>query len=346
MSNHAAGVVEEFYVYPQGAARVPKTVTQVHVQDGIVRLQGGAFQGCCRLREVVLPMGLEEVGTGAFQSCTVLEHIHVPSTVVRVGIRAFYCCRSLRSVKLEEGRLTKIGAHAFAFSAIEHIALPSTVTEIGEHAFSDCRCLTDLHLHPCTIAVVNERRIAHQYGRFGEPPRCPITVHLLGGPVQGIPSASHMALENVRSLYARVSIPPGALVVTEVGENLRFSRYIDRTVALEGRAKVFIACDCLNSLTHSEWESLRRSIREILQPNICDFFWHQKRERLIELLRPIELRHNKVVSTILELALWKTKINQLGCPTQAARTSCLHTCGSKVIIPRVMSFLWVVRGVS
>ena len=285
MSNHASGVGEEFHVYdPQGKARVPKTVTWVHVKNGVIRLPGGAFHGCCRLREVVLPMGLEEVGTGAFQSCTALEQIHVPSTVVRVGIRAFYCCSSLRSVKLEEGRLTKIGAHAFAFSAIEHIALPSTVTEIGEHAFSDCRCLTDLHLHPCTIAVVNERRIAHQYGMF-EPPRGPITVHLLGGPVQGIPSASH----NVRSLNARVLIPSRALVVTEVGDNLMFSRCIKRTVAVEGRAKVFIACDCLNSLTHSEEESLMRSIREILEPSICDFFWHQKQERLIELLRPHEL---------------------------------------------------------
>ena len=342
MSNHASGVGKEFHVYdPQGEARVPKTVTRVHVKNGVIRLPGGAFHGCCRLREVVLPMGLEEVGTGAFQSCTVLEQIHVPSTVVRVGIRAFYCCRSLRSVKLEEGRLTKIGAHAFAFSAIEHIALPSTVTEIGEHAFSDCRCLTDLHLHPCTISVVNERRIAHHYGMF-EPPRGPITVHLLGGPVQGIPMAS----EHVRSLYARVSIPPGALVVTKFEENLMFSRYMERTVVLQGPARVFIACDCLNSLTYSEEENLMRSIREILQRNICQFFWHQKRERLIELLRPHELRHNKVVSTILELALWKAKINQLGCPTGAARTSCLHTCGSKVIIPGVMSFLWVVREVS
>ena len=132
---------------------------------------------------------------------------------------------------------------------------------------------------------MNERRITHQYEGPGEPPPGPITVHLRGGPMQGIP----MALHNVRLLYARVSIPPRALVVTEVGENLMFSCYIDRTVALEGSEKVFIAYDCHNSLTHSEWESLRRSIREILQRNICDFFWHIKQEGLIELLCSREL---------------------------------------------------------
>lgn len=175
------GVQEGFYVYTQGDC-VPKDVTRVHVHDAVRRLPPRAFQSYHCLREVVLPLGLLEMGTGMFQSCTALEQLHVPSTLFWIGAYAFYYCKSLRSVKLEEG-LQAVGAYAFASTAITHIALPSSATHVGEHAFSYCRSLTDLHLRPCTIAVVKDCCITHHFEAPGEPPADLATVHLRGGPV-------------------------------------------------------------------------------------------------------------------------------------------------------------------
>ena len=79
-------------------------------------------------------------------------------------------------------------------------------------------------------------------------------------------------------------------------------------------------------------------ILEVLGTDMSEDWW-KKREQLTELLRPHELRHNKDVTTILELALWKANIHQLVCHNRAARRVRLRMRGSDVIIPGAMSFL-------
>ena len=53
---------KEICAYMEGD-HVPETVTHANVQDAVRRLPHAAFQDCRRLREVVLPEGLEEIGT-------------------------------------------------------------------------------------------------------------------------------------------------------------------------------------------------------------------------------------------------------------------------------------------
>lgn len=146
-----------------------------------------------------------------------------------------------------------------------------------------------------------------------------------------------MKLEHERSLWKRVSIPPRALVVTQVSGNFKFLGPTGRTRTHPGCAQVFLALECLNSLTRSEVVSLKTLIVEILDTDICKD-WCNKRGRLTELLHPHELQHNREVTTILELALWKEEIYQLVCCTRTARKACLRMCGSEIVIPKVMSF--------
>lgn len=371
-SSHGIGNNEDFCMYMQGD-HVRETVTHVHVHETVVRVSFAAFRNCQRLREVVLPVGLEVIGHHAFENCTALEHVHVPSTVIWIGHLAFHCCSSLRSMKLAEGSLRAVGQAAFVSSAIESIALPRSVTELGWGAFSDCHSLRELHLHTQTIDAVTDELDAPQ-----------ATIHLRGSPVQRIPirprrprpvsDPSH----HVFTLYSRVSIPPRALVVTQVngsyfeeeqdlfhyrdlrdrdlrlaaarvsgirvvnstfgGGSFEFCRHAATTLPDPQFAQVFIDLECLNSLTDSELSILEPDIADILGGDISED-WPDKHEQLTELLHPHELNHKREITTILELALWRKEIQQLLRHSWAARAACLHASGSGVIIPGVMSFL-------
>ena len=330
---------KEVYAYMEGD-HVPETVTHANVKDAVRRLPHAAFEDRRRLREVVLPEGLEEIETCVFKNCTALEHLHLPSTVTQIRNFAFQNCSSLRSVTFAEGNLRAVGTRVFAGSAIECIVLPSSVTEVGTHAFSDCNSLRELHLYPCIIDAVRGRHIALQHER-GHPWA---TVHLRGGPVHRIPSRpqvpwSILSPPCVPSLYSRVSIPPRALVVTHIGENedsesecslcstrdrdtglcsirdrwagigevervrgsFEFSRSPGRTMTHSEFAQVFIDSEVLNSLISSEMHVLKTNIVEILGSDISED-WPNKRDRLTELLRQHEMRHKRKVTAILELA--------------------------------------------
>ena len=104
----------------------PSTVTEV---------AGGAFFRCSNLVELQLNEGLRIIGDCAFERCTALRSVNIPSTVTELGDWAFRGCSNLAEVQLNEG-LEFIGEQAFEdCTSLRSISIPSTVTELGDGAF-------------------------------------------------------------------------------------------------------------------------------------------------------------------------------------------------------------------
>lgn len=57
-----------------------------------------AFHSCRKLRTVVLPEGVERIGSQAFFGCRHLESVVVPASVKEIGVAAFNGCVELREV--------------------------------------------------------------------------------------------------------------------------------------------------------------------------------------------------------------------------------------------------------
>ena len=90
------------------------------------------FNGCHSLQEVVLPEGLEEVGSFCFKDCHSLERVGLPSTVKKIDSSAFRNCRRLTQLELPEG-LEFLGYHAFeGCRRLERIRIPSTLRKVGD----------------------------------------------------------------------------------------------------------------------------------------------------------------------------------------------------------------------
>lgn len=63
-------------------------LTRLTLKKGVKSFGDRAFYGCM-LKDVLLPDGVEKLGTGAFSSCRILQSIFIPSSVTHIGAGTF-----------------------------------------------------------------------------------------------------------------------------------------------------------------------------------------------------------------------------------------------------------------
>lgn len=95
---------------------------KVVIKKGITSIKKGVFSSA-KMKKVVLPETLQQIGERAFYGCTELEEIRIPSSVTMIGEEAFSSCMSLKKLIIPEG-----------------------VTNIGKNAVAGCRSLSLLKL--------------------------------------------------------------------------------------------------------------------------------------------------------------------------------------------------------
>ena len=93
--------------------------------------------------DVTLPTGKPyAIGMNCFTGNWHLTTITIPADVVEIGQSAFLDCPNLKTVRFAEGKMLKIGGHAFEESGLTHVELPASLKGLGEYAFAFCSNLT------------------------------------------------------------------------------------------------------------------------------------------------------------------------------------------------------------
>lgn len=64
-------------------------------KDSLRKIGRSAFNGCSKLKHVVLPEGLEEIEARAFRDCVGLKELYIPSSVTSIAQDAFWGCMGL-----------------------------------------------------------------------------------------------------------------------------------------------------------------------------------------------------------------------------------------------------------
>ena len=122
-----------------------KSLVAVYLPESVTDIVLGAFADCSRLPSAVLPAGVTEIEYYLFQNCSSLVSVVIPDGVTFIGEWAFDGCESLTAVTVPD-RVTEINKGAFyGCSSLADVYLPEGITRIGESAFDSCRRLETIH---------------------------------------------------------------------------------------------------------------------------------------------------------------------------------------------------------
>ena len=312
----AEASAEVVFEYTGEGCVVPKCVTIVRFHPSVVEVEDEAFKDCDHLSEVVLNEGLQKISWRAFYCCTSLSSIILPSTITEIGNYAFDRCGNLREVEFNDG-LKKIGFGAFwNCTSLSSITLPSTVTEICNCAFHSCSILREV--------VLNEG--LQKIGRFAFHSCKSLSSITLPSTVTEIENGAFYDCINLRK-----SVWHG--VPREIGQNAfcncaSLGRFTFPTISTR--------LDNLIQVGHwSEIENEVDEVRGAVERSDGELFvlstqslreggnnWNTAREDLDKISRLISCYELKEGTSILELALWKFKLDQVDKANPIPRKKC------------------------
>ena len=166
------------YAGLSGKVTIPASIIYNDVTYQVTEIGNYAFQGNKTITELVLPEGLVRIGHDCFENMTKLASINIPSTVTYIarfasdnnllsndylytksGLLYIDNClikaktTASGNIEVEDG--TRLIA-AYAFSGckdIDKLILPQSIKEIGEYAFKGCKSLDEIDW-PESVTVI------------------------------------------------------------------------------------------------------------------------------------------------------------------------------------------------
>ena len=139
-------------------------------------------------------------------------------------------------------------------------------------------------------------------------------------------------------LIDHIKVSSRALVCTVTDDAHSFCHVNDGIIPQTEHGQIVIALECFNFLSEADTAELEFAITEILGPYPL-LEWDDKCDRIRELLAPHELRRRREVTTLLELGLWKSKLEESQGAGPGSREACRVHCGADGVIPHVLKFL-------
>ena len=82
--------------------KMPSNVETVILKD-VVADSGSTFYDCTKIKKIVLPATVTEIGEYAFAGCSSLTSINIPKSVKAIGDGAFKNCTSLKKITFPKG---------------------------------------------------------------------------------------------------------------------------------------------------------------------------------------------------------------------------------------------------
>jgi len=154
---------EENIVIPQGVTRIDagafssckNRITSVEIPESVKDLNGPVFEGCPKLKKVILHEGLERLGYGCFRGCIQLEDIDIPDSVLSIGAQAFEGCSALKKIKLPSGVKEIFDGTFDSCSSLESVIMSDGVFRLGEKAFRKCIALAEIVLSASLLEIAD-----------------------------------------------------------------------------------------------------------------------------------------------------------------------------------------------
>ena len=142
---HRVRIGDEYYYVKsigRGAFRDNETITSCTIASGTSYIGMMAFNGCSKLRKVVLPDTVTEIGNAAFSGCMELSGFHLGAGVTRLGDGSFNTCPNLSQITY--------GGTAAEFASIINTDALNGITKVYEQNVRSATVAFEVHT-PCDL---------------------------------------------------------------------------------------------------------------------------------------------------------------------------------------------------
>ena len=305
---------DEIFVYMGGDQQVPRHIRRARIHKSVKIVRARAFLNRFNLISVEFHDGVEIIEAEAFYGCVSLKGpIKLPGIKI-IEKWAFNCCTKLTDVEFGD-KLETIEDGAFNGTALTNIKIPS-VTTVGRSAFANCRELIDVEC--------------------GE----------------GLRTLEERAFANCRKLE-RIALP---LKDNMIEDSVFEGCFKLQTIDLVGGIHQTVASLHFESWRNEMSEEINR-INQVLPA--APYFktgevqqWMRTVSRRLNHYKAQHLQLLKEATTLLELALWKTNLDDnkgdrlvregvrttRGSRKRARKEICV-TSGASIVIRNVLPFL-------
>eukprot|EP00980_Cylindrotheca_fusiformis_P001801 scaffold408_cov71-Cylindrotheca_fusiformis.AAC.2 len=335
------------------------SLTEVDVPSTVKMIDNGAFQDCRRLARLGLNEGLERIGAYAFIQCDSLSHVRIPKSVYTLATSAFIHCMNLISIEFPEECLFNIDLSGC--ESLVSLAGPKSIFFFQEdedrEKFFQRSKLGSLVDNVADLI----RRLNH---RFDNSPLNKLCYY-----------QSYQSLDDAMAqLHSLVGDAPLA-ATTQVDEfdmtplhvlSLSLTPNLDMLLAVMDAGKPGHMVCVMDSFgcTPMDYLSLNRIpnsdgvIRRLFQTRFgqtldLDKFWKSDMLQAIntalsldwssrksEIGRVVRKYQLKEILSLVELRLWKIKIDEASTNAQTAdREFCRISSGAAAVIPHLLPFL-------
>ncbi|MBF4694937.1 leucine-rich repeat protein [Fusibacter ferrireducens] len=132
-----------------------KSASSYTIPNGILHIGDKAFYNCDHVNHIVIPSGVQSMGTDAFMYCSGLGSVDFGNTISQIGSRSFYQCESLKQIEIPDS-VTYIGDSAFTnCTSLTSYQWGKNLTSITSNAFSGCTSLSNIDL-PTQVTVIKK----------------------------------------------------------------------------------------------------------------------------------------------------------------------------------------------
>jgi len=303
---------DEIFVYMGGDQVVPDDVRRVRIDKSVTIIPRDVFYGREHLIDVEFHDEIEEIGNSAFDRCHSLRSVKLLGVKI-IKMRAFSSCIDLKEVEFGE-KLETLGTSAFLnCNSLTNITMPSARI-IGRWAFMNCKELTDLDVGE-ELETIQE-------------------------------SAFHKC-----NALRRIAIPLKCMIGDQVFFNCSRLALVDLVGGIH---------NTVASLHLESWRNEMKDEVNIINEVLPYTTSSQKTDTIHQWIESVTYRMNhyktehkallKEATTLLELALWKAKIDEqedhgevkakrVKIDIQSERNERRITSGANIVIKNVLPFL-------
>lgn len=135
-------VIEDGIVYNKDKTQIYKCIdtdiVEFNCKEGVTSINNNAFEGCTKLKKVILSNNVKKIGYRAFSGCESLSEINFPNSLISISMGAFINCTSLNHIELPES-IGYIGSYAFLdCKNLNTVTVNGSILEFADEAFDRC----------------------------------------------------------------------------------------------------------------------------------------------------------------------------------------------------------------